>query len=298
MGSKFAGMYSGLFLAVVGLQAQSLSYQPTAEGYHGAYRAEFSQSFDSSLNRGAQSLGDFNTSLLELDYQALFAVSDRYSWGVGAGWDYAHFDAPGSVPVPETVQGVFLRLSNQWRFAERWNLRTELRPGLYSDFEDLSGDDINVPITAIVSYDYSPALTFVAGINFNYQSDIPFIGGPGVIWRFAEGWQLRAVLPKPQVTYSPNDQWLFFAGGELKGVTARVAENFGTLRGDATLNNDRLSHREIRLGAGLRYRFNRLFNVTIEGGYAVDRRFQFHESRLLLNGDGAPYAEVSLNGSY
>jgi hypothetical protein len=243
-------------------------------------------------------VGDFNASRFGLDYSSLFKVSDAYTWGVGAGWEYAHFDAPSNIPVPETFNGVFLRLSNQWRFAERWNLRTDLRPGLYSDFEDISADDLNVPFTAILSYDFSPTLTFVAGLNFNYQSDIPFIGGPGVIWKFAEGWQLRAVLPKPQVLYSPNSQWMFFAGGELKGVAGRVAEDFGARFGDASLNNDRLSYRELRVGAGARYRFHRLFNVTVEAGYAIDRRFQFDESRLLLNGDGAPYAQITLNGSY
>lgn len=292
---------AALILAGTGLQAQpaGLAGSAPADGrYQAAYQAEFTHSFDSDLNRGDRSLGNLNTSLFSLDYTTFRRASDRYTWGIGAGWDYAHFDVPAAAPVPETGHGVFARLNNRWDFADKWSLRTDLRPGIYSDFRDLSGDDFNVPFTVILSYNYSPTLTLVAGLNVNYQSDVPLIGGPGVIWRFAEGWQLRAVLPKPQVTYSPNEEWTLFAGGELKGVTIRVAEDFGTRAGMANLNNDRLTYREIRVGAGARYRLHRLFTLTFEGGYAIDRRFQFDESNLLLNGDGAPYVQFSINGIY
>lgn len=290
-----------LLAAASSLQAQLAGVQgrgPTDDGYHASYQAEFSQSFDSDLNRGDVTQGKFNTSLFGLDYTTYFRASDQYTWGLGAGWDYAHFDAPAGVPVPETGHGVFARLSNRWAFADQWSLRTDIRPGIYSDFEDLSGDDFNVPFTVIVAYEYSPTLTFVAGLNVNYQGDVPVIGGPGVIWKFAEGWTLNAVLPKPQVSYSPNDQWTLFAGGELKGMTLRVAEDFGTRYGEPRLDNDRLTYREIRVGAGARYRFHRLFTLTVEGGYAIDRRFQFDNGDLLLNGDGSPYIQVSINGRY
>jgi hypothetical protein len=290
-----------LLVASSNLHAQPSGYSggnSTEGGYQGSYQAEFSQSFDSELHRGDAALGDFNTSLLGIDYTANFRASDKYTWGLGVGLDYAHFDVPSDIPVPETGYGVFARLSNRWAFAEQWSLRTDLRPGIYSDFEDIGGDDFNLPFTVIVAYEYSPTLTFVAGLNVNYQSDMPVIGGPGVIWKFAEGWTLNAVLPKPQISYAPNEQWTVFAGGELKGMTLRVAEDFGTHFEEPRLNNDQLTYREIRVGAGARYRFHRLFTLTVEGGYAIDRRFQFNESNLLLNGDGSPYIQVSINGRY
>lgn len=277
---------------------QPMLFQPMTSDTKANYQTEFTHSFRSDLNRGDQSQGDFSASRFGLDYSRLFTSSETYTWGIGAGWDYAYFDLPTGVPVPDTFQSTYLRLSNQWRFADNWSLRTDLRPGIYSDFQDISGGDFNMPFTAILAYDYSASLTFVAGLNFNYQSDVPFIGGPGVIWRFAEGWQLRAVLPKPQLIFSPTQEWMFFVGGELRGITARVAEDFGTTQNNPALNDDNLSYREIRLGAGARYRFHRLFNVTVEGGYAIDRRFQYQDANLLLNGDGAPYVQVSVNGSY
>jgi len=277
---------------------QPILFQPMTGGAKANYQADFTHSFGSDLNLGDQSLGDFSASRFGLDYSRLFTSSETYTWGVGGGWDYADFDLPTGVPAPDSLQSTYLRLSSQWQFANKWSLRTDLRPGIYSDFQDLSGGDLNVPLTAILAYDFSPTLTLVAGLNFNYQSDVPFIGGPGVIWRFAEGWQLRAVLPKPQLTYSPNQEWMLFVGGELRGITGRVAEDFGKAYNNPALNDDNLSYREIRLGAGARYRFHRLFNVTVEGGYAIDRRFQYQDANLLLNGDGAPYVQISINGSY
>lgn len=304
LGAQMKLIRSTLSTAVLLTTAYSLHAQPYGRagggpadgGYQASYQAEFSHSFDSQLNRGETSLGDFNASLFSLDYSAFKRTSDTYTWGLGAGWDYGHFDAPAG--VPETGHGVFARLSNRWAFADKWSVRTDIRPGIYSDFEDIGGDDFNVPFTVILAYEYSPTLTLVAGLNVNYQGDVPLIGGPGVIWRFAEGWTLNAVLPKPQVSYKPNDQWTFFAGGELKGMTFRVAEDYGTRIGEARLDNDRLTYREIRVGIGARHRFHRLFSLTVEAGYAIDRRFRFDEGEVLLNGDGSPYVQISINGQY
>jgi hypothetical protein len=128
---------------------------------------------------------------------------------------------------------------------------------------------------------------------------VPLIGGPGVIWRFAEGWTLNAVLPKPQVSYKPNDQWTFFAGGELKGMTFRVAEDYGTRIGEARLDNDRLTYREIRVGLGARHRFpSALQPHRRRPDTPSTADSSFDEGEVLLNGDGSPYVQISINGQY
>ena len=70
------------------------------------------------------------------------------------------------------------------------------------------------------------------------------------------------------------------------------------LPGEPALNNDTVSYRELRAGGGARWQFSRALQLTVEGGYAWDRRFQFNRSNVLLNGDGAPYLGITLSGSY
>ena len=77
-----------------------------------------------------------------------------------------------------------------------------------------------------------------------------------------------------------------------------MARDFGTQQGNAALNNQEVDYREIRTGAGARYALGRALTVEVEGGWMIDRRFDFHERGLLLNGDGAPYVSAFLNFSF
>lgn len=266
--------------------------------FGGSYQAEYTRSFDSNLNVGDTNLGEMAADLARVTYTAVFRPNKEYQWGLGVQWDYATFDLPASTPAPDEMHGLALRFTSNWQLAEGWNLRTELRPGLYTDFEDLSGDDFNVPFTIALGYDISPTLSVALAINADFRRDIPVVGGPGVIWSFAENWRLILLLPRPQIEFTPYRSLTLFAGGEFRALAIRVGEEFGNEVGDPRINDDQVTYREIRVGGGARWNITRSLRLFVEGGWAIDRRFQFDRSNLLLNGDGAPYMQVGLGGSY
>ena len=53
-----------------------------------------------------------------------------------------------------------------------------------------------------------------------------------------------------------------------------------------------MDYREIRVGVGARWIFSKGWRATVDGGWAVDRRFTFDRESLLLNGNGAPYVQA------
>ena len=59
-----------------------------------------------------------------------------------------------------------------------------------------------------------------------------------------------------------------------------------------------LDYRELRLGAGLNYRFNRHFNLGLEGGYAPERRFNYYSQRTQLTDHGSGYFAATVNGKF
>jgi hypothetical protein len=269
-----------------------------AGGFGGSYAVEFSHSPDAALNRGNTDLGDLNASWLRAGYSVNFSTRPNYSWSVGVQWDYATFDAPAAAPVPEEIHGLALRLVSNWRLNDRWSLRSDLRPGLYTDFEDISGGDFNVPVTVALGYEVNSDLQLLFAVNVDVRREFPVVGGPGVIWRFAEGWRLLLVIPRPQIEFTASERVTLFVGGEMRAMAIRVAEDFGTNAGNPTLNDDQVTYREMRVGGGVRFDLSRLLRLTVEGGYAIDRRFEFDRGNLLLNGDGAPFFSVGLSGSY
>ena len=289
--------------ALVGAVSGALAQRPPSgaggdDDFGGAYALEFSHSTAAALNQGNTVLGDLDASWLRAGYSVRFDTSPSYSWSVGLQWDHARFDAPAGAPVPEDIYGLSVRLVSNWRVNERWFVRSDLRPGLYTDFEDISGGDFNVPVTVAVGYDVNPDLQVLFAVNVDLRREFPIVGGPGVIWRFADGWRLSLVIPRPQIEFTASESVTLFAGGELRATAVRVAEDFGTGVGNPLLNDDQVTYRELRVGGGLRWDLNRLFRLTVEGGYALDRRFEFDRGDLLLNGDGAPYFTVGLSGSY
>ncbi len=286
-------------IAAASLPAVAQQPTPAAAGNLGGnYAVEFSHSPDAALNRGATDLGDLNASWLRAGYAVSFLTGPNYSWNVGVQWDYAKFEAPAAAPVPEEIHGLGLRLASNWRLNDRWSLRSDLRPGLYTDFKDISGGDFNVPVTVALGYEVNPDLQFLFAVNVDARREFPVVGGPGVIWRFAEGWRLSLVIPRPQIEFAASEQLTLFAGGELRALAIRVAEDFGVASGNASLNDDQVTYREMRVGGGVRWSFNRWLRLTAEAGYVLDRRFEFDRGNLLLNGDGAPYFSVGLSGNY
>jgi hypothetical protein len=289
--------------ALVGAISGTLAQRPPggvggADDFGGSYSLEFSHSTDAALNRGNTVLGDLDASWLRAGYSVRFDTSPSYSWSVGLQWDHARFDAPAGAPVPEDIYGLSVRLISNWRVNERWFVRSDLRPGLYTDFEDISGGDFNVPVTVAVGYEVNPDLQVLFAVNVDLRREFPVVGGPGVIWRFADGWRLSLLIPRPQIEFTASESVTLFAGGELRATAIRVAEDFGTTVGNPVLNDDQVTYRELRVGGGVRWDLNRLFRLTVEGGYALDRRFEFDRGNVLLNGDGAPYFTVGVSGSY
>lgn len=298
-------LVSALLSSLLPIQAQQAPVwqtlgRPGAEAspFGGSYQAEYTRSFGSDLQVADQTLGELAADLARVTYTAVFRPKAQYQWGVGLQWDYATFEIPASAAAPREMHGLALRFTSNWQLADRWNLRTDLRPGLFTDFEDLSGGDFNVPFTVALGYDVRPTLTVALAVNADFRRDIPVVGGPGVIWSFAENWRLILLLPRPQVEYTPAPWLTLFAGGEFRALAIRVGEQFGDGFGNPLLNDDQVTYREIRVGAGARWNVTRSLRLFAEGGWAIDRRFQFDRANLLLNGDGAPYLQVGLGGSY
>lgn len=262
------------------------------------YNVEFSYVSEGRLRRGTQSLGDMDTLQYGFNYVRVNPINESWDWQAGVNWRRFDFGGSETAEAPNSLQSLSLQLGTRKQFAENWSWQFGIAPGLYSDFEDISADDINAPAVLFFTYKQRPTLSWVFGLRGDFYSDVPVLPAAGMRWRFAEDWTLDLILPRPRIEYAPTEQVTIFAGGELKGGGFRIAEDYGRAHGRPELNNDKVSYREIRVGGGLRYAMARWLAATLEGGWAVDRRFDFDDGDLLLNGDGAPYVQISISGSY
>lgn len=250
-------------------------------------------SFPSTIHQGNTRLGDIDTLEFHATYIQSVKLNDSFKWLVGADWHRFQASVPAGTPVPNTLQSAAAVLGFDWHFHEKWRARLEVLPGIYSDFHDISGDDINAPFSVEVSYSISPTLLIGGQLSVHARRDSPLLGAAGVRWKFADDWLLSLWFPRPRIEFKATDHVTLFAGATFTGGTYVVADDFGSRRGRSDLDREAVDFQEVRVGGGLRYAIKQKLAVELGGGWMVDRRYHFHERDLLLNGDGAPYVQLS-----
>ncbi|MEO6970882.1 MAG: DUF6268 family outer membrane beta-barrel protein, partial [Chthoniobacterales bacterium] len=148
-------------------------------------------------------------------------------------------------------------------------------------------------------YIYTPELQFVFGVGVNFQGKFPVIPGGGVRWKFAPQWVLNATVPTPRLQFEASRNLTLFVGADIKANTFRVDDQFGNSHGDTSLNKAWLSYEEVRTGVGAEWKLNSNISLTVEGGYAPWRQFDFHRTEVRYhNESGAPYGALTLHGAF
>ncbi len=253
------------------------------------------------VQRGGRNVNDFD----EYYSNVAFVYTPRIKFGflrLGAQWERYSFGFPstGGEQLPNTLQSVNSIVGLDTKFSDSFLLRFEAQPGFYgTTFDHLDGDSFNVPFVVGGTYIYTPELQFVFGVGVNVQGRFPVIPGGGIRWKFAPQWVLDATVPTPRLEYQANRNLTFFVGADIKANTFRVDDHFGDSHGDTSLNSAWLTYEEVRTGVGAEWKINSSISLTVEGGYAPYRQFDFHRTEVRYhNQSGAPYGAVVLHGAF
>lgn len=229
------------------------------------------------------------TPMTKIGILRLGLQTERYSFSFG-----------GNAAIPDNLHSTAMIIGLDTELSDSFLIRIEAQPGFYgTDFDDFGQDTFNVPFIIGGTYIYSSNLQFVFGIGVDALRQTPVLPGGGVRWKFAPQWTLNAVVPTPRLEYEPNSNLLFFAGADLRMTSYRVEKNFGTLRGDPSLNHASISYEEARLGGGLEWKLSTAIKLSFEGGYIPYRNFDFHRTQVRYHQDGgAPYARIGFHAAF
>ena len=245
------------------------------------------------------SIGDVSEQNSLFRYVVVNPISEIIFLRLGAGTQRFSFGLPNAAPLPNTLQSVAAIIGADFSLSDQWLMRLEIEPGIYSDFHDLSEDDVNAPFIAGFSYLVNEDLQWVFGMSVDARREIPVLPAVGARWRFADRWTLMAILPKPRLEYELTEALKLYGGLDLKAGTYKVAENFGSTHGRPNLNNATIDYTELRTGLGLAWRLFPALTMDLEGGYMPYREFDFHTADTRVKSDGgAPYGQIALKAEY
>jgi hypothetical protein len=146
-----------------------------------------------------------------------------------------------------------------------------IAPGWHGDWEAGSGRAFRKPARAILAWDYTPEMQWIAGIAYLDREDVDFLPVAGVIWTPNEDTRLELIVPRPKiarrVAVDGNiEEWLYLAG-EFGGGSYGITRASG-LPDVATLSDWRLIFGWERKAIGG-------INMRLEAGYVFFRNVQY-----------------------
>ncbi|MEO0454024.1 MAG: DUF6268 family outer membrane beta-barrel protein [Verrucomicrobiota bacterium] len=259
------------------------------------FNTEASYVAGSTVKQGEANFGDLEEIQARASLITTLPMSDTLSGRVGLNWERYSFGVPAGAILPNTLQSINLNLGVDMNIGEKWLMRIEVTPGIYSDFaDDIDFRDLNAPLQLGFSYLVDSNLQWVFGLRANFRSFLPVLPGAGVRWQFADDWTLNAIFPQPRLEYRIDNSLTLHLGAELKGGTYVVRDNFGSSIGQGRLDSAEVDYNEARAGFGIQFRPHPAVNLVFNGGYVLSRSWVYHEEDLRINTDPAPFGSVSL----
>jgi hypothetical protein len=258
--------------------------------------------------------GDVANINSHFDYVVSPQVKDGFLLRFGVDGERNSFSLPNSISLPNTLESFNAIIGVDLALTDKILFRAELHPGIYTDGTSISSDDIDVPVQFGATYLYSKDLQFILGGEIDLKSDIPFILVPGVRWQFADQWVLSLIPPKPQLQYELTKALTLYVGADIIDGTYHLNNQFGTnhasttVPGQPSLNDKIVDFNEDRVGVGATWKFMPNLSLDVSTGYIVYREFDIHKNQIGYGehsttfheniGDGAPYGEVGISGSF
>jgi hypothetical protein len=229
------------------------------------------------------------TPLTKIGILRLGVATEHYSFGFG-----------GNAAIPDDLHSTSMIIGLDTELSDSFLIRIEAQPGFYgTDFDDFGQDTFNVPAVIGGTYIFNSNLQVVFGIGFDALRQYPVLPGGGVRWKFAPQWTLNAVVPKPRLEYEPSSSFLLYAGADIRSTSYRVDQQFGTIRGDTSLNHAAITYNEARVGAGFDWKLTSAIKFSAEGGFIPFREFDFHRTEVRYHQDGAvPYGMLALHAAF
>ncbi len=264
--------------------------------------------------QGDAHLGQVSNANAHFDYVASPQVQEGVLLRFGVDAERNSFNLFPNAPLPNTLQSVNAVIGTDLTLGDKTIIRAEIHPGIYSDFVSVGANDFDCPIQLGGTYLYSKNFQIIFGVQIDLKSDYPVIGLPGFRWQFADKWVLSAIPPKPQLQYELNGSTTLYAGADILAGTYHLNNTFGDAHGhgpsttNAQFNNNICDFTEVRVGPGVLWKFTPNLSLDVSAGYMPYRDFDLHRDRISYNphstsfrnsiGDGSPYAEAGISGSF
>lgn len=278
------------------IASKALQAPPMEQGPEGA--PPWSFEFTGSYTMGSRIMkaGEFG-SQAEYHYDAEvlrnFHLFKKYYLQVGFDHDQFQFSRSNATLFPYSLTSDAAVIAISYWAGDEYHPLLRLEPGVYYTRDHITKNSFNMPFRVQGGIKVNEQLHLVLGVEIDaFGSSIAFPIA-GFNWQINDQFNVRAVFPKPRISYMPNKSLEFFLGGELTGGAYRN----GPTR-DRRTNNALLDYSDYRACLGMEYDFTKIVSLEANLGWSFERRFNYFRAGPVYKAKGAPYAQLDFKFAF
>ena len=260
--------------------------------------AQYSYVGDARTRGAGLNAGSIDEHSADIKYVISPQVNKDLLLRFGFEWQRFSFGVPDHAAVPRVLQQASGVLGFDYQIADQWLMRTEVEPGIHSDFRDISWRDFDAPLILGAVYLVDADLQCFLGLRFDARSEYPVLPVAGVRWKFAAEWTLNLMLPNPRLEYEANERLTLYLGGGVEAGTFAVGERFGSDHGQPKLDGAIVDYLELRFGAGGSWKIAPSVTIEVEAGYVPYREFDFFDPNIDFRSHNAPYGQIACHARF
>ena len=260
------------------------------------FNLDASYVFESQISSGSTNFGKQDAFQTSIDYAHRFHLAGPLY--LRAGVSYSRFEFGQTLaPVPDHLQSLAGIIGIDYMVGKDLGAFLQLRPGFYTD-RTFDLDSFDMPITlGRLWILQEKKLYLLTGVNYAFlRGQYPVLPLVGLIWYPNDQWKVLAILPEPRVTYMPNKNLGFWLGGQLTGGSYRTEESATIL--PRRMSNAAVDYSEYRAGVGVDFKCGDNVTLTVAGGYAIQRKFDFDRAGFEYKADPAPYVRAMVKAEF
>lgn len=191
---------------------------------------------------------------------------------LGLRWTRHAFDFERSDFGDLTAHAIRVPMRLHYRGYSNWTLMAAFTPGLGTDLERLTKEDVTLGVLLLGHYRWSERLTLTAGAVYNQAfGESRAFPAAGLTWQVADALRVEATFPRPRVVYHAAPRLDVYALFEPSGDQW----NLRTGEGDRDLALE-----QYRAGVGIDWGFSDRVNLVVAAGSVFGRNLEWE-----LDGD-------------
>lgn len=203
-------------------------------------------------------------------------------------YDFWIWDGSGGIALPDRTVALRLRADYIVRNWDGSALLLGVKPGIYSDAEELTIKSIYVPVEVLGIQAFNPRVSGLIGVAIYPGFDRVFDPRFGVRMAATDSVRFDLMYPESRVTFRP-DEWELFAGVRHDAVNEFRLEEDDVRK--------QFAFRETRAYWGSAWPIGDAFRMEAEVGWAFNREVDFKREAPGRDIEDAWYIRVGIGGA-